>query len=117
MYEVLLKTFVTFFVIYALIDIFCRFFRAFTNKKTHFGETFVVIKVKNQETNLECIVRSVIWRFLNQNGGIKVPYILIVDLGSGDATGEIAQRLSVDYDFIYYAPEDKYNEIKKHFLI
>jgi len=117
MYEVLLKTFVTFLVIYALIDIVSRFFGFFVKGKNHSGETLVVIKVKNQEANLEYIVRSVIWRFLNKNGGTKVPYILIVDLGSDDSTNVIAQKLSEDYEFIYYATENKYNEMKKQFLV
>lgn len=117
MYEVLLKTIITFLVIYALIDIVSRIFNHFVKDKNHIGETFVVIKVKNQETNLEYIVRSVIWQFLNKNGGTKVPYILIVDLGSNDSTNVIAQKLSEDYEFIYCATEDKYNEMKNQFLI
>jgi len=117
MYDILVKTFITFLVIYAIIDIIMRFFRFTKRGKNYNGEIFAVIKVKNQENNLEGIVRSVIWDFLNKNGGTKVPYILIVDLGSEDDTNEIAQKLCQDYDFIYYADEEKYNEMKKHFLI
>lgn len=117
MSEIILKTLITFLIIYALIDIVTRVMQWITRSETHKSELFVVVKVKNQESNLEYIVRSIIWRFLNQNGGNRVPYILIVDMGSDDGTDEIAQKLCNDYEFIYYATEDRYNEMKKQFLI
>ena len=117
MSEILIKTLITFLLIYALSDIAVRIFRFFTHNEMHKSELFVVIKVKNQESNLEYIVRSIIWRFLNQNGGVRVPYILIVDMGSDDGTEKIAKKLCSDYEFIYYASEDKYNEMKKHLFI
>ena len=93
MFEIIFKTLITFFTVYALIDIFTRIINFFTSDGSDKGETFVVIKVKNQENNLEYIVRSIIWNFLTQNGGTKVPYILIVDMGSDDCTEKIAQRI------------------------
>ena len=117
MAEIILKTFITFFVIYALIDISMRVFRHFFGSETRKSDVFVVIRVKNQEENLECIVRSVIWRFLSQNGGGKLPVILIVDVGSDDKTREISKRLCDDYHFIYYTTESKYNKMKKNLFL
>ena len=105
MYEILFKTAITFLVIYALIDILTRFYRLLTPGNKQEGELFIVIKVKNQENNLECIIRSVIWTFLSRNGGTNVPNILVVDLGSEDSTSLIAQKLCDDYDFIFYTTE------------
>ena len=115
MYEILFKTAITFFVIYALIDILTRFYRFLTSENKQQGELFIVIKVKNQENNLECIIRSVIWNFLAHNGGTNVPNILIVDLGSEDSTSLIAEKLCDDYEFIFYTTEEKYNELKNIF--
>ena len=109
--SVILKTILTFLVIYSIIDIFSRLFRFFVldDKKS---ETVVVIRVKNQDDNLEYVVRSIMWRFLNKKNGGKMPYILIVDMGSDDDTPKIASRLCEDYGFIYYTTLEKYNEFK-----
>ena len=48
MSDVIFKTFVTFFVIYALIDMFTKIFRFFAEERTR-SEVIVVIRVKNQE--------------------------------------------------------------------
>lgn len=117
MFEIIFKTLITFFTVYALIDIFTKVINFFVSEGSQKGETFIVIKVKNQENNLEYIVRSIIWDFLTKSGGTKVPYILIVDVGSNDCTDKIAKRLCEDYEFIYYATEDKYNEMKKQLSI
>lgn len=116
MSDVIIKTFVTFFVIYALADIFTRIFKHLFGKEHHKNEIFVIVRVKNQEENLEYIVRSVIWRFLSQSAGGKLPFILIVDMGSNDKTHEISQRLCNDYDFIYYTTEEKFNQMKNNLI-
>lgn len=117
MWEVITKTFITFLVVYALIDMVTRLVRHFFKGNEHKSEIFVVIRVKNQEAHIEGVVRSVIWRFLSRSGGETIPFILIVDSGSTDATREISQKLCDDYGFIYYMTEEKYNEMKKHLPI
>ncbi len=114
MAEIIMKTFITFLVIYALIDIAIRIIGNFHNDDNDKNDVFVVVRVKNQEENLEYIIRSLIFRLLSQSGGGKIPLILIVDSGSEDKTSEIGMRLSEDYHFIYYTTESKYNEMKKN---
>lgn len=114
MAEIIIKTCITFLVIYALIDIAVRAFDFFHNGVNDKNDVFVVVRVKNQEENLEYIIRSLILRLLSHSGGGKIPVILIVDVGSDDKTSEIGMRLSEDYHFIYYTTESKYNEMKKN---
>lgn len=116
MSDVIFKTFVTFFVIYALIDMFTRIFRFFAEERTR-SEVIVVIRVKNQEENIEGVIRSVIWKFLSRSAGGEIPFILIVDTGSTDSTEKIARKLCDDYGFIYYMTEEKYNEMKEQLPI
>ena len=113
MSDVLFKTFVTFFVIYALIDMFTKIFRFFAEERTKSE----VIRVKNQEENIEGVIRSVIWKFLSRSAGGEIPFILIVDTGSTDSTEKIARKLCDDYGFIYYMTEEKYNEMKEQLPI
>ncbi|MBE7030828.1 MAG: glycosyltransferase [Ruminococcaceae bacterium] len=117
MWEIFLKSLNTVLVVYALVDIISKtFVLVFRKKPTISDDVFVVIRVKNQEQNLECIIRSVIWKNLSRTGGGRVPNILVVDLGSEDATPEIAQRLCDDYGFIYYTTEEQYNGMKDAFF-
>ena len=74
MSDVLFKTFVTFFVIYALIDMFTKIFRFFAEERTR-SEVIVVIRVKNQEENIEGVIRSVIWKFLSRSAGGDTVYL------------------------------------------
>ncbi len=113
MFDVIFKTFVTFFVVYALIDIFTKLFKCIFASSGGKNELFVVIRVKNQENAIEGVVRSVIWKYLRSSEGGSVPLILIVDSGSTDATRSIALKLCKDYGFIYYMTDEKYKELKK----
>lgn len=116
MADIIFKTLVTFCVIYSLIDIAARVISVFFNSDLHKNDVFVVVRVKNQEDKIECIIRSLIWKTLSRRGGGKLPIILIVDVGSDDRTREICMRLCEDYRFIYYTTESKYNEIKNKLL-
>ena len=112
MFDVFIKSVITFLVVYSLIDIFMKILKFFTDTKGT-KEMFVFIHVKNQEESIEYIVRNTIFQYLNKFGGRQVPYVVIVDKGSDDKTPEIAQKLCEDYDFLYYTTLDKYLEFKK----
>ena len=85
----------------------------FFEKEKSTKDVFVFIHVRNQEENIEYIIRCTIFNYLHTYGGRIVPYIVIVDKGSSDKTEIIARKLSKDYDFVYYATEDEYNQFKK----
>ena len=112
MSTVILKTLITFLAIFGLIQLVTSvfsFFKEFSDEKK---ELYVFIHVKNQENNIEYIVRTTILNFLNSYGGRVVPYIVIVDKGSDDRTEEISRRLCDDYEFIYYTTEEDYLKFK-----
>lgn len=113
MLEILHKTIVTFLVIYAVSDILVRIYGFFASDIFAKDKYIAVIRVKNCEDELENAVRSVIMRTLSRRGGGELPYLLIVDLGSDDGTAEIAKRLCLDYDFVYYMTDDEYNDFRR----
>lgn len=116
MWLILLKSIITVLVIYALIDILHKTIIAFFVHEPYKNENvFIVIKVKNQESRIEGVVRSLIWKYLSASGGGYIPNILIVDTGSEDSTPEIAERLSEDYSFIHFTTEDKFEQMKNLF--
>ncbi len=113
MISIILKTIMSFLVIYGFAtickDIFLFFLKDKTGKDS---ETIIVIKVRNSQDSIESAVRTVIWKCLNLNNGGKIHDILIVDLGSEDDTPIIAKKLSEDYSFVHYTTEDLYNKAK-----
>ena len=116
MWDVICKTTVTFLIIYAVIDIIIRVFNYFTTKDPFSKEdVFIIIKVCNQEKNLEQVVRGLVWKNLALSRGGYIPKILIVDEGSDDETRFIGERLSDDYSFIYYTTKDEYDKFKDTF--
>ncbi len=116
MSTILLKTIITFLIIYGFIELCTKFFGLFLGLNDNQKEIFIFIHVRNQEKSLEYIIRTTIFNYLNSYGGRTVPYLVIVDKGSDDKTEEISRKLCMDYDFLYYATEDEYlnfkNEIK-----
>ena len=117
MFNVLFKTIVTFLAVYALIDIAVKFINyKFCPKPYTNEDVFVVLRVCNQEENLERIVRNLIWKNLTLSNGGYIPNIVIVDMGSQDCTRVIGERLSEDYTFIYYMSYEDYDKIKDTFM-
>lgn len=113
MITVIIKSLVTFFAIYGFVEFAKALYNCFAVPSNNpENDLVIVIKVKNSEETLEAAVRSVIWKCLNCAYGGKIPDILIVDLGSDDATAEIAKKLCDDYSFIYYTTDDLYRKAK-----
>ena len=112
MSTVFLKTIITFFAIYGVVQFISALFSFAKDIGNEKKDLFIFIHVKNQENNIEYIVRSTIFNFLNSYGGRLVPYMVIVDKGSDDRTDEISRKLCSDYDFVYYSTEEDYNRFK-----
>lgn len=116
MWYILWQAVVTVLVIYAIINILCKLaVSIFSPEPYNSKDAFVVIKVRNQEKNIEGIIRGVIWQNLKMNRGGYVPNILVVDMGSDDATEMIAQKLAEQYSFIFYTTEEQFNKMKSAF--
>jgi len=109
---VFFKTIVTFLTIYGAVQLISQLFLCVRKETCGKKDLFVFIHVKNQENNIEYIVRTTILNFLNSYGGRIVPYIVIVDKGSQDRTAEISRKLCDDYEFIYYTTEEDYQKFK-----
>lgn len=112
MLNILLKSIITVLVIYALLDIAKNFVLYLIGIKNGVENVFIAIKVKNNQEQLEGIVRRIIWQQLKMSNGGYIPTILIVDMGSTDDTRNIALKLCDDYSFIYYTTEDEYIKLK-----
>ena len=118
MYAIVFKTVITFLAIYAVLDMVIKLIDAFFGDKDAGDKRiFVVVKVLNQEKNLEYIIRSIIWKNLTSAKGGKLPAVLIVDMGSDDETSQIAMRLANDYSFIYYTDYKDFEKFKNSFDI
>lgn len=112
MFYILLKSLLTFLVIFGICRIASLIYdRVFKEKESK--EVFVFIHVKEQEETIEYIVRCTVINYLHRYGGRTVPYIVIVDHGSTDRTKEIAEKLCCDYDFLLFATSEQYEEFKK----
>lgn len=114
MSSILLKTTITFLVVYAVIDIISGFLTYLFKNSSCKNDVFVFIHVKNQEKTIEYIVRSTIINYLNKYGGRIVPFIVIVDKGSIDQTEDISRKLCKDFEFVYYTTYDKYINFKDY---
>ena len=116
MWYIFLKALITVLVIYAVINIFSDLAQLLLNPKSCAKEdTFVVIRVKNQEMNLEYAVRSVVWQYLKHSRGGYIPNILIVDNGSTDKTCEIAEKLCEQYAFVFYTTAENFDKMRNAF--
>ena len=112
MFYILLKSFLTLLVIFGIFRICSLVYnRIFKEKETK--EVFVFIHVRQQEETIEYIVRCTVINYLQRYGGRIVPYIVIVDHGSTDRTREIAEKLCNDYEFLFFATSEQYEEFKK----
>ncbi len=116
MQDILFKTIITFLVFYAVIDIVSKLFSMIFVRKPYCNEdVFVILKVKNQETNLEYLIRTLIWKNLSISRGGYIPNVIIVDMGSDDNTKLIGEKLACDYSFIHYMTNDDYLKFKGTF--
>ncbi len=116
MFDIVIKTVITFLVCYALIDIGIRIFdNLFSAHNYRRDKIFVVVKVFNREKNLEYIIRSIIWKNLRCSKCGDVPNVLIVDMGCDEETSHIGKQLAKDYSFIYYTGKDEFDDFFSNF--
>lgn len=114
MISIIFKSFVTFCVCYAILDVVIYFYdKIFSNDNLERDKMFVVIKVLDKEENLEYIIRSVIWKNLRMSKSGDVANVLIVDMSQDEQTADIGKRLAGDYEFIYYTNQDDVGDFIK----
>ena len=103
---------ICFFVIYGMIQMGFNVYNAISNVNSNKqDDVYIIITVKNQQDTIEGIIRSVVWKSLNNAHGGLVPKILVVDMGSTDETPQILSRLHDEYSFIQVTDSEEYVKI------
>ena len=99
MIDCIINIFVWTFAFYGVLEFIKNLFFLFTYTKCRADGINVIITAKNQEEQIECILRSALFKiFYGKEEYIK--NIIFVDLKSDDSTMEIAKKLEIDYDII-----------------
>lgn len=107
--NIFMQSLICFLVVYAVIQIGIGIYNRLLNFSTEEkDEVYIIITVKNLQDKIEGIIRSIVWKNLNNRKGGKIPNILVVDLGSDDETPEILHRLCQEYDFIKCTDKKNY---------
>jgi len=109
MMAILQATFFWFFAIIGFCEIVRRILFCFFEQKAQ-KEMYVILTVKNEEENIEDIIRSLVWKYSSKKDFEPLPHIIVVDLGSTDATFAILEKLSEEYPFLYPMTKEHYIE-------
>ncbi|MGE5328928.1 MAG: glycosyltransferase [Deltaproteobacteria bacterium] len=83
--------------LYGLIEIIIEAYRAvfvLNNVK----DMYILIAVKNQEENIEGVVRSIVFKNLYNRNDEIFNNIIIADMGSTDNTVKILEKLCSEYE-------------------
>ncbi len=109
---VFLQSVVCFFAFYGIIQMGINIYEWLHNSTYKRNDNVhIIITVKNQQNSIEGIIRSVLWKSLNNSHGGIVPNILVVDMGSTDETPDILKRLHIEYNFIEVTDSKSYAKI------
>lgn len=87
--------------LYGLFEIIKTIIYICTYKIGKECEADIIIAAKNQEQNIEGMLRSIIFRILNEKETF-IDKIILTDLNSRDNTKEILKKLSEDYECVRF---------------
>ena len=85
--------------IYGFIEVARNIIGIFKNPKSNLENTYLIIAVKNQEENIEGVLRDIILKTFYRNED-SFNSIVVADLGSNDETKNILSKFERDYDYI-----------------
>ena len=85
--------------LYGLIEIIIEAYRAVFVLK-NVKDMYILIAVKNQEENIEGIVRSIVFKNLYDKNEEIFNNIIFADMGSTDNTVKILEKLCGEYEFL-----------------
>jgi cellulose synthase/poly-beta-1,6-N-acetylglucosamine synthase-like glycosyltransferase len=111
MLDILIQSLVCFFAVYGAIQMGFNIYNTLTDIQYKKDDIYIIVTVKNQQDTIEGIIRSIVWRSLNNHHGGTVPNILVVDMGSTDDTLKILNKLCGEYDFIQVTDSEGYMKI------
>lgn len=84
--------------IYGLFEIVKNIIYICTYTNLRSNGTYLLVAVKNQEENIECFLRNLLFRIIY--GKEEVKNIIVVDLNSKDNTKKIVENLEKEYEQI-----------------
>lgn len=112
MLNIIIQSIICFLALYGIIQMGLNIYDAIQNFRIPKKEdVFIIVTVKNQQDTVEGLIRSLVWKSLNNEHGGIIPNILVVDMGSTDETLEILERLHTEYDFIQVTDSKGYLKV------
>lgn len=101
--------------LYGLLEIIIQAYKA-VFVMNNVKDMYILIAVKNQEDNIEGIIRSIVFKNIyDRNEGI-FNNIIIADMGSTDSTVKILKKLCQEYEFLKLVDCSESNDIMKEIL-
>lgn len=96
--EMVISIIVWTLALYGLFEIIKNIVYICTYTKLNTKGIYLLIAVKNQEENIECFLRNLIFRIIY--GKEEVKNIIVVDLNSKDNTKKIVENIEKEYEQI-----------------
>ena len=96
--EVFVSIIIWTLALYGLFEIVKNIIYICTYTKLNSKGMYFIITVKNQEENVECFLRNILFRIIY--GKEEINNIIVVDLNSKDNTKKIVENLSNEYEQI-----------------
>jgi len=109
MLRITMTLIVCFFAAVGIVSIYNRYILSlFEYGKEFIKPPYIVITAKNQQENIETVIRSFIWKNYALFEKNKIFDISVVDLGSYDDTLEILKQLEKEYNFLHIYTKESY---------
>lgn len=96
--EIVISIIIWTLALYGLFEIIKNIVYICTYTKLNTKGIYLLVAVKNQEENIECFLRNVVFRIIY--GKEEVENIIVVDLNSKDNTKKIVENLEKEYEQI-----------------
>ena len=96
----ILLVFVGIFAIIGLITFLYGIVEGLSHEKKTEVPSELVVFVKNQESDVEGLLRQLSGKLTSGNANITVSGLSVVDYGSSDSTAEILKKLQADIDVL-----------------
>ena len=104
----ILLVFVGIFAIIGLITFLYGIVEGLSHEKKTEVPSELVVFVKNQENDVEGLLRQLSGKSTSGNANITVSGLSVVDYGSSDSTAEILKKLQTDIDVLNFYTKDEY---------
>ena len=102
MLQIIMTLILCLFAAVGIVHILNRYISViFDESKKHLASPYIVITTKNQQENIETIIRSLIWKIYGLCAQDGIFDIAVVDLNSEDDTPVILRQLENEYDFLH----------------